>query len=126
MGSSLPNNEGRFLQIGFPCQNFSGYCDFFYRCMRVDNDGALDLITNLFQSSTFRQIIDWIRNMWWVVLIVVVGLLVIMFVVVVIFHIILPRPKYRRERAKGRKRQQRTVPLQNYPGHSQGGYHQYK
>lgn len=122
MRTLLPSSTGQLLQVGFPCQNFSGYCDFFHRCMRVDNDGALSRLANFFLNSTgFQQAIVWITQMWWVVLIVAVGVLVIMFVIVVIFHIVLPRPKYRR----ARKRQPRTVPLQNYPGHSQG-YHQYK
>lgn len=95
--------------------------------MRVDNDGALSRLANFFLNSTgFQLAIDWIVRMWWVVLVVTVGLLVIMFVIVVVFHIVLPRPKYRRQRAKARTRQPRTVPLQNYPGYSQGGYQQYK
>ena len=127
MGALLPNSTGQLLQVGFPCLTFSGYCDFFHRCMRADNDGALSRLANFFLNSIgVQQAIDWIVRMWWVVLVVVVGVLVIMFVIVVIFHIVLPRPKYRRQGARARKRQPRTVPLQNYPGHSQEGYHQYK
>ena len=127
MGSMLPNSQGQYLAVGFPCRNFSGYCDFFNQCMIVDNDGALNRLANFFfNSAGIQQAIDWIISMWWVVLIVVVGILVIMFVIVVIFHVILPRPKYRRKGNRQKKRQQRTVPLQDYHGHHRGGYREYK
>ena len=114
LAQRLPNGEGRNLQIGFPCKNFTGYCDFFNQCMVLDNDGALDRLFDFFLNSIgLQEAIDWIRNMWWVVLIVIVGLLIIMFVIVVVFHIILPRPKHRRKAAK-RRQQKRTVPLENY------------
>ena len=126
LAERLPNGQGRNLQIGFPCKNFTGYCDFFNQCMVVDNNGAINRLADFFlNSATFQQAIDWIVNMWWVVLIVLVGLLVIMFVIVVIFHIILPRPKYRRK-AAAKRRQQRTVPLDKYPGgHGGPQYHRY-
>ena len=101
MGSLLPNGRGQYLQIGFPCSNFSGYCDFFNQCMIVDNDGALNRLANFFLNSVgIQQAIDWITRMWWVAVIVIVGVLVIMFVIVIIFHMIIPRPKYQRKLTK--------------------------
>ena len=121
MGSMLPNGRGQYLQIGFPCSNFSGYCDFFNQCMIVDNDGALNRLANFFLNSVgIQQAIDWITRMWWVAVIVIVGVLVIMFVIVIIFHMVIPRPKYRRKANKKPNRvQQRTVPMHG-AAHSSG------
>ena len=113
------DNTCRF--IGFPCSNFSGYCDFFNQCMIVDNDGALNRLANFFLNSVgIQQAIDWITRMWWVAVIVIVGVLVIMFVIVIIFHMVIPRPKYRRKANKKPNRvQQRTVPMHG-AAHSSG------
>ena len=99
----LPNSMGRFQQVGFPCGNFTGYCDFINNCMIVNSEGALRRLTNIFSSEEFLRAIDWIRNMWWVVLLVGVGVLVIMFFIVLILHLILPRPEHAKKRAERRR-----------------------
>ena len=111
MRDRLPNSMGRYHQVGFPCSNFTGYCDFFNRCMVVNSDGALNRLANIFNSEAFLQAIDWIREMWWAVLLVGLGVLVIMFFIVLICHLILPRPEHAKMRAERRKtiRQSRKV-----------------
>ena len=111
MRDRLPNSMGRYHQVGFPCSNFTGYCDFFNRCMVVNSDGALNRLANIFNSEAFLQAIDWIREMWWVVLLIGLGVLVIMFFLVLICHLILPRPDHAKMRAERRKtiRQSRKV-----------------
>ena len=111
----LPNSMGRYQEVGFPCGNFTGYCDFFNNCMIVNSEGALRRLTNIFSSEAFLSAIDWIRNMWWAVLIIGVGVLVIMFFIVLICHLILPRPEHAKKRAerrntirKSRKEQRRN------------------
>ena len=101
---NLPDGMGRYLEVGFPCGNFTGYCDFFNRCMIVEEEGALSRLADLlFNSEGFRLAIQWIRDMWWAVLLIGVGILVIMFVIVLVFHLILPRPEHVRKRAERRK-----------------------
>ena len=39
LAAMLPGEQGRVLQVGFPCGNFTGYCDFFNRCMVIDSEG---------------------------------------------------------------------------------------
>ena len=111
MRDRLPNSMGRYHQVGFPCSNFTGYCDFFNRCMAVNSDGAINQLANIFNSEAFLQVIDWIREMWWAVLLIGLGVLVIMFLIVLACHLALPRPEHAKMRADRRKtiRQSRKV-----------------
>ena len=126
----LPNSMGRY-QVGFPCGNFTGYCDFFNNCMIVNSEGALRRLTNIFSSEAFLSAIDWIRNMWWAVLLIGVGVLVIMFFIVLICHLILPRPKHAKKRAERRRtirrsrKQERRNPVQGVGVELKQPYTQY-
>lgn len=47
--------------LGIFCDNYCGYCDVFYRCCGVDNDGFLERLKNLiFGEEIFLFIKDWI------------------------------------------------------------------
>ena len=102
MRDRLPNSMGRYHQVGFPCSNFTGYCDFFNRCMVVNSDGALNRLANVV-SSTISLAIDWIRDRWWAVLLMGVGVLLVMFFIVLVCHLILPRPEHAKFRAERRR-----------------------
>ena len=113
----LPNGMGAIRPVGFPCQQFTGYCDFFDNCAMIDSDGALRRLANIF-SQFFGPAIEWIRDMWWAVLLIAVGVLVIMFVIVLVFHLILPRPKHAKHRAERRRtlrQRKQAQPQQGYP-----------
>ena len=133
----LPGQMGRNIQVGRPCANFTGYCDFLNSCMLANEDGALFRLANLlFNSAAFRRFLDFIRTMWWVLVIAGVGLLVILFFVVLFFHCVLPRPKHvksREERRSIRRRHRNQQHDGGYntqqdfpPGHYPQNYHQYK
>ena len=109
----LPGQMGRHHIVGFPCGNFTGYCDFFNRCMLVDSEGALSRLANLvFESDTFNDVADFVEDMPWAVPVVVVGVIVIMLVMVVTVHFLLPRPEHVKERAERRKTIRRARKLQ--------------
>lgn len=103
---SLPNGMGAQHQVGFPCADFTGYCDFLMNCMPVDSEGALERLANvLFDSDAFNTAVEWVEDMWWAVILIVVGVLVALFFIVLIVHLLLPRaqPKHMRERAERRR-----------------------
>ena len=88
----LPGGVGRNVQVGRPCSNFTGYCDFLNNCTEADLNGAIFRLGNLlFNSELFRRTLDFISNKWWAVLLIALGLLFSMFMIVVLFHIFLPR-----------------------------------
>ena len=103
LGDMIPDGMGRVQIPGFPCSNFTGYCDFFNTCIAVDSEGALDRLANLFSSESIDNAIDWLRRMWWVVVIAVVVIIVALFIVVLIVHVALPRPGHIKHRAERRK-----------------------
>ena len=114
----LPGQMGRHHIVGFPCGNFTGYCDFFNRCMLVDSEGALSRLANLvFESDTFNDVADFVEDMWWVVVLALVGILLIMFFLVLIIHLVLPRPEHVKKRAERRKTIRRS---RKQPAHGKG------
>lgn len=53
MKRSTPYN----YSIGFPCGNNTGYCDFFQYCQRVDLEGPLLQLFNLYFTSEGRFLV---------------------------------------------------------------------
>ena len=116
LGDMLPDGMGRAQLVGFPCGNFTGYCDFFNNCMPVDSEGALDRLLNFFSPESINAAIDWLRRMWWVVVIAGVGIIVGLFFVVLIVHKLLPRPEHVKRRAERRKSLRRSYKRGNRAG----------
>lgn len=97
----LPNGTGQHVQIGSPCRNFTGNCDFLNNCLLVDENGALLRLTDLFfNSPLFRRVVTFVTEMWWVVVIAAVVLLVLIFLLVLLVHCLLPRPEHVQNRMR--------------------------
>ena len=92
---------GQHLQIGLPCANFTGHCDFLYNCQLVNSDGALKLVFSTI-TSNLGNILVQIKKYWWAALLAGVGVLVAMFLLVLACHFILPRPQQARRKAQQR------------------------
>lgn len=115
----LPNRNGSYLEVGYPCQNFSGYCDFFYKCRPVNKEGALAKITNFITGSEVVQTaITYIVQYWWAAVIVGVVILVVLFAIVLLCHCILPRPEHMKKRDDRRReiRQRKQLVGQGHRG----------
>ncbi|XP_028407734.1 disintegrin and metalloproteinase domain-containing protein 10-like [Dendronephthya gigantea] len=77
MKRSTPYN----YSIGTPCANNTGYCDFFQYCQRVDLEGPLLQLFNLyFTSEGVRELT---RKYWWAILLGTLGLVGIIVLLVV-------------------------------------------
>ena len=119
----LPNGEGQVLDIGFPCNDFNGYCTFFNMCQLIDTDGAIRRLTNQFlNSATIQSIVDFFREYWWAPIVGAVVIVVGLFLLVLACHFILPRPKHMKKRSERRKsirqsRRGRNRVNQNYSGY---------
>ena len=101
-GSLLPDG-GAYIAVGFPCANFTGFCDLLNNCQPVDSEGALTRLTNFLLNNVITSALDWIINMWWAVLLIIVGFLLIMFFIVLGCHFLLPRPEHVRKRSERRR-----------------------
>ena len=99
----LPNGEGKILGVGYPCKNFTGYCDFYDKCRLVLKQGALARITGFFTSSEVLIAFEYVRQYWWAGVVGAVTLLVVLFLVVLGCHCILPRPEHMKKRLQRRK-----------------------
>ncbi|XP_064387720.1 disintegrin and metalloproteinase domain-containing protein 10-like isoform X3 [Halichondria panicea] len=55
--ADLPGGMGANKQMGFPCVNFTGYCDFFNTCMTVNEDGACNQTSNLSTSAVIGIVV---------------------------------------------------------------------
>ena len=100
----LPDGMGEVLKVGFPCNNFNGYCDFFNRCQQIDTEGALRRITSAFiNSETFQTIVSFFMEYWWAPIVILVVVLIVMFLLVLGCHFLLPRPKHMKKRSERRK-----------------------
>ncbi len=118
----LPGMMGRFVQVGLPCANFTGYCDFLNNCTAVDEEGALFRLANLFfNSEVFRRTLDFITRMWWVVVLGVLGLFVVMFLIVILFHCFLPHAEIVKSHRRPTIKKRRVRPNQRDGHHSQPG-----
>ena len=105
----LPNMQGQVLLVGFPCNNFSGYCDFFNVCQPVQSDSALNRITNFFSSPEVQNFINLVVQYWWAAVIIGVVIIAAMFAFVLICHCLLPRPEHMKKRAERRKTIRRSM-----------------
>lgn len=122
--SLLPRNEGKVYIIGFPCNNFTGYCDFRNVCRPVKEDGALKAITDFITGNeAIRTALTWVIQYWWAGIIAGVAILVVLFVIVLVCHFILPRPEHMKKRIERRRtirqnkrqsRRQRRVNTSDY------------
>ena len=64
---------------GAPCDNFNGYCDVFLKCRKVDADGPLARLKNMFFSKqAIMGYLQWIETYWWAVVLMGVGLILLM------------------------------------------------
>ena len=64
---------------GAPCDNYNGYCDVFLKCRKVDADGPLARLKNMFFSKeAIMGYIEWIETYWWAVVLMGVGLILLM------------------------------------------------
>ena len=100
----LPGREGQVLDIGFPCNDFNGYCTFFNTCQLIDTDGAIRRLTNQFLNSVAVQtVVDFFRQYWWALIVGAVVIVIGLFVLVLACHFILPRPKHMKNRSEHRK-----------------------
>lgn len=55
-----------YVQSGYPCRNFTGYCTAAHECIFIDNDTPLDNLRDILLD--FSSIVRWIRNNWFWVL----------------------------------------------------------
>jgi disintegrin and metalloproteinase domain-containing protein 10 len=86
-----PSAENATIQSGFPCKNFTGYCDDTGVCIFVDTNTPLDDLRNLIPS--FTSIVNWLKDNWYWVL---AG------VILTVIVIILLQVTYRRKKLKNK------------------------
>ena len=68
-----------FFLSGSPCNNYAGYCDFLNKCRKVDAEGPLSRLKNLFFSSeSIDNILDWMKSYWWACVLIGLGLILFM------------------------------------------------
>ena len=64
---------------GTPCNDYNGYCDILNKCRDVDAEGPLSRLKNfLFNSQTFDNILDWMKQYWWACILIGLGLVLLM------------------------------------------------
>lgn len=108
--SLLPNRTGQVLDVGFPCNNFTGYCDFLNVCRLVDDEGALSRLTDLiFSSQAIQTILTVVEEYFWAPIVGIVVLLILMFLLVLGCHFLLPRPDHMKKRSERRKSIRRSM-----------------
>lgn len=99
----LPNGRGETKSVGYPCNNFIGYCDFFYKCQMVNSDSALSRFTEFITGSAVVQsTLAILRQYWWIGIVAVVVVLILIFILVLVCHCLLPRPEHMKNRDKRR------------------------
>ena len=100
----LPGGVGQILEVGFPCNDFNGYCTFFNTCQLIDTDGALRRITDaFFNNAAVQSIVSFFEQYWWAPIVGAVVIVVGLFLLVLGCHFILPRPKHMKKRSDRRK-----------------------
>ena len=67
--------------VGSACANSTGYCDFFQYCQRVDLEGPLLQLFNLY--FTKEGVRELTRKYWWAILLATVGLIAVIVLLVV-------------------------------------------
>lgn len=111
----LPGGEGKLVGVGYPCKNFTGYCDFYESCRQVQKSGALARITDFLTGDDVHVAFDWITQYWWAGVVGSIVILVVLFLIVLGCHCLLPRPEHMKKRAQRR----RTISMSQgrpYPG----------
>ena len=99
----IPGGVGQVLDVGFPCDDFNGYCNFFNTCQLIDTDGALKRITNVFlNNAVIQSVVDFITQYWWAPIVGVIVISIILFLLMLGCHFILPRPQHMKKRSKRR------------------------
>ncbi len=100
----IPGGVGQVLEVGFPCNNFNGYCNFFNSCQLIDTDGALRRISDVFlNNAVVQSVVDFVQQYWWAPIVGAVVVIVALFLLVLGCHFILPRPKHMKKRSNRRK-----------------------
>ena len=100
----LPNKMGNVKEVGFPCNSFEGYCDFFHSCQAVNSEGAIKRITNIVSGSgVVQSVLNYVTRYWWAGLVGAVGILFISFLIVTGCHFFLPRPEHMKKRQDRRR-----------------------
>ena len=70
---------------------FSGYCDVFLKCRKVDAEGPLVRLKNLlFNQETLLTIVQWVTEFWWAVLLMGIAFVIFMAVFIKCFAIHTP------------------------------------
>ena len=129
---NLPDGVGQNLQVGFPCDNFNGYCDFLNNCQPVQSEGALRRLTELFTGEQLESIIRYITEYWWAAVVGSIVILIVLFVIVLACHCLLPRPEHMKKRGERRKSLRRSYSqrrrsrraVRNSDEYPMSGYHQ--
>ena len=68
-----------YYSSGTPCNDYNGYCDILSKCRDVDAEGPLSRLKNfLFNSQTFDNILDWMKQYWWACVLIGLGLVLLM------------------------------------------------
>ena len=100
----LPSGTGKVLAVGFPCNNFNGYCDFYNRCKLIDTEGSLRRLTSdILDNETFQTVLNFLQSYWWAPIVAFIVILIILFLVVLGCDFLLPRPKHMVKRYERRK-----------------------
>lgn len=125
---------------GAPCDNYNGYCDVFLKCRKVDADGPLARLKNMFFSKeAIMGYIEWIETYWWAVVLMGVGLILLMagFIKLCSVHTPSSNPNrkparqltLRRQRqeqqlraARNQRAAQAPPPARGIPYNARGGY----
>jgi disintegrin and metalloproteinase domain-containing protein 10 len=100
----LPDHSGKYLTVGFPCSNFTGYCDFFFNCHPVNKEGPLTRITNFLSGEHVQTAINWLIEYWWAGVLMLITIIIGLFFLVLFCHCILPRPEHVKKRDERRKK----------------------
>ena len=103
--NSLPNGKGGVMGVGFPCNKFEGYCDFFNVCRLVNSDGAIKRLSNFIEGTgIINDTVVYIQRYWWAGLVGVVVILFGAFLIVIGCHFFLPRPEHMKKRGDRRRK----------------------
>ncbi|CBY34574.1 unnamed protein product [Oikopleura dioica] len=95
------NNRTIFRKPGSACDDFKGYCDVFSKCRKVDADGPLARLRNIFfNMKLYNNIRDWIVEYWWAVVAMSIALVMVaaLFIKCCSIHTPTNNPKMRRHR----------------------------
>lgn len=69
------------FSVGTPCANNTGYCDFFQYCQRIDLEGPLLRLFNLYFTS--EGVKELTEKYWWAIMLGTMGLIAIIVLLVV-------------------------------------------